>query len=71
MARPTTAGSRGWAVAAAGGVLAVLVTVAVLAPAQWADHAVQTFTGGRVELGVGAGWMGSDYAGTGHRTGPR
>jgi general secretion pathway protein N len=61
MARPRTAGSRAWAVAAAGGFLAVLITVAVLAPAQWADHAVQTFTGGRVELAGATGtiWNGS------------
>jgi len=47
--------------AAAGGLLAALVTVAALAPAQWADHAVRTLSAGHVELAEASGtiWNGS------------
>jgi general secretion pathway protein N len=55
------AGSRAWIAATAGGVLATLVTVLALAPAQWADRAVQRASGGRVELAEASGtvWNGS------------
>lgn len=61
MARSSPAGSRTWVVAAAGGVLAAVATVAALAPAQWADHAVRAFTQGHVELADATGtiWNGS------------
>ena len=61
MAAPLPASSRTWMVAAAGGVLATLVTAAALAPAQWADHAVRSISGGRVELAEATGtiWNGS------------
>lgn len=61
MAARPTASPRVWPVAAVGGAVAVLATVAALAPAQWADRAVQQATGGRVELAEAAGtiWNGS------------
>jgi general secretion pathway protein N len=61
MARPMPAGSRVWAPATIGGVLAALATVVALAPAQWADHAIRSFTGGHVELAGAEGtiWNGS------------
>jgi general secretion pathway protein N len=61
MAAPAPARSRTWIVAAAGGVLAVVVTAAALAPAQWADHAVRRISGGDVELAEASGtiWNGS------------
>jgi general secretion pathway protein N len=61
MARPMPAGSRVWVLVGVGGVLAALVTVVALAPAQWADQAIRSFTGGRVELAQAAGtiWDGS------------
>jgi len=53
--------SRAWIVAAAGGVLATLGTAAVLAPAQWANPAVQRLSRGHVELAEATGtiWNGS------------
>ena len=53
--------SRAWVAGAAGGALATLVTAAMLAPAQWADHAVRSISGGRVELAEASGtiWNGS------------
>src|SRR5258708_30296853 len=50
-----------WIAAAAGGALAVLATVALLAPAQWAGNAVRRVSGGRVELAEASGtiWNGS------------
>jgi general secretion pathway protein N len=61
MARPSPAGSRTWVVATAGGVVAAVATVAALAPAQWAAHALHAFTAGRVELADATGtiWNGS------------
>jgi general secretion pathway protein N len=61
MARPTPARARAWVFPALGGVLAALLTVAVLAPAQWADRVVRSATGGRVELAAASGtlWNGS------------
>src|SRR5882757_1470876 len=53
--------SMAWIAAAAGGALAVLATVALLAPAQWAGSAVRRVSGGRVELAEASGtiWNGS------------
>ena len=61
MAAPAAGGTRTWIVAAAGGVLAMLVTAAALAPAQWADHVVRQISGGHVELAEATGtiWNGS------------
>jgi general secretion pathway protein N len=58
---PRPASSRAWIAAIAGGAVATLATVVVLAPAQWADRAVQRATGGRVELAEATGtiWNGS------------
>jgi general secretion pathway protein N len=55
------AASPAWIAAAAGGAAAALATVIALAPAQWADRAVQRATGGRVELAEATGtiWNGS------------
>jgi len=61
MAAPAPARSRVWITAAAGGALATLVTAAALAPAQWADQAVRSVSGGHVELAEATGtiWNGS------------
>jgi general secretion pathway protein N len=55
------AGSRAWIAAVAGGAVAVLVTLAVLAPAQWAAQLLSRASGGRVELAEATGtvWNGS------------
>jgi general secretion pathway protein N len=65
MAAPTVGRSVGpsgsWIVAIVGGVLATLVTATAVAPAQWAGHAIQSLSGGRVELAEARGtiWNGS------------
>ena len=60
MASPPSA-SRVWIAAGLGGALATLATVVALAPAQWADRAVQRATGGRIELADASGtiWNGT------------
>ena len=51
---------RTWIAALVGGVLAAVGTVAALAPAQWADRAVQRWSGGHVGLAEASGtiWNG-------------
>jgi len=53
--------SRAWIAAAAGGAVAVLATLVVLAPAQWAGQALEHASGGRVELAEATGtiWNGA------------
>ena len=61
MASAAPAGSRAWIAVAAGGALAALVTLLVMAPAQWAAQLLARASGGRVELAETAGtiWNGS------------
>jgi len=58
---PMAGRSRAWIVAILGGLLATFVTATALAPAQWADHAVQRLSRGHVELAEATGtiWNGS------------
>jgi general secretion pathway protein N len=76
MPRTAAAGPKVWIAAAAGGLLAVLATVVLLAPAQWAGSAVGRFTAGRIELAEARGtiWNGSAtlvLASSGARQGAR
>lgn len=61
MAGNRPADSRAWIVAVAGGLAAALVTLAVLAPAQWAAQLLSRAADGRIELAEASGtiWNGS------------
>ena len=61
MAAPAPTGTRTWILVGVAGILAALLTVAALAPAQWADLAIRSATQGRVELAEARGtlWNGS------------
>jgi general secretion pathway protein N len=61
MTRPTPIGARAWVVVAVAGALSAVVTVAALAPAQWANLAIRSMTNGHIELAEASGtlWNGS------------
>ena len=61
MATRMQAGSRAWIAAVAGAAVAALVTLAALAPAQWAGQALERASSGHIELAEATGtiWDGS------------